>query len=118
MKLLDLRDNAASLVREGAAIARDSGGSPAPSCASGQAPARPARPVATAAHVATPPARLTLREAEVLGLIAAGKSNREMATILRRSERTIERHIESLYRKIDARNRADATAYAFRHQLA
>jgi DNA-binding CsgD family transcriptional regulator len=62
--------------------------------------------------------RLTPREAEVLGLIAAGRSNREMAEALGRSERTIERHIEGIYRKIGARNRADATAYAFRHGLA
>lgn len=64
-----------------------------------------------------PPARLTAREVAVLRHIAVGRSNREMAEILCRSERTIERHIENIYRKIAARNRADATAFALRHQL-
>lgn len=58
---------------------------------------------------------LTKRESEVLALLAAGKTNKEMATILFLSDKTIERHITSLYRKIGARGRADATAYAFRH---
>jgi DNA-binding NarL/FixJ family response regulator len=64
------------------------------------------------------PARLTAREVEVLRLIAAGLSNREMAAALCRSERTVERHIENIYRKIDARSKADATAFVFRHHLA
>lgn len=62
--------------------------------------------------------RLTAREVEVLRLIAAGKSNREMAAALCRSERTVERHVENIYRKIGAHSKADATAYAFRHRLA
>jgi DNA-binding NarL/FixJ family response regulator len=53
----------------------------------------------------------------VLRHVAVGRSNREMAVILCRSERTIERHIENIYRKIAARNRADATAFALRHHL-
>lgn len=60
---------------------------------------------------------LSEREVAVLRLVAAGKSNREMAAALCRSERTIERHIENIYRKIAAHNRADATAYALRHHL-
>jgi DNA-binding NarL/FixJ family response regulator len=64
------------------------------------------------------PCRLTTREVEILRLIAAGMSNREMAEALCRSERTIERHIENLYRKIGAHSKADATAFAFRHHLA
>jgi DNA-binding NarL/FixJ family response regulator len=63
------------------------------------------------------PARLTEREVAVLRHLAVGRSNREMAVILCRSERTIERHIENIYRKIAARNRADATAFAIRHHL-
>jgi hypothetical protein len=34
------------------------------------------------------------------------------------SERTVERHLENIYRKIEARNRADATAFALHHRLA
>jgi DNA-binding NarL/FixJ family response regulator len=60
---------------------------------------------------------LTPREVEVLRLIAAGHSNREIATELSLSARTLERHITNLYSKIDARGRADATAHAFRHAL-
>ena len=63
------------------------------------------------------PDGLTGREVQTLRLIAAGMSNREMAETLSVSVRTIERHIENLYRKIAARSKADATAYAFRHDL-
>ncbi|HEX6738822.1 MAG TPA: helix-turn-helix transcriptional regulator, partial [Vicinamibacteria bacterium] len=61
------------------------------------------------------PDELTAREAEVLALIASGVSNQEIAEALYLSVRTVERHINSLYRKIDARGRADATSYAARH---
>jgi DNA-binding CsgD family transcriptional regulator len=67
---------------------------------------------------AAQPTGLTAREVEVLRLVAQGRSNREMAEELCRSERTIERHLENIYRKIAARNRADATAFALRHHLA
>lgn len=66
---------------------------------------------------AAPPARLTRREAEVLGLLAQGLSNREIAAVLWLSERTVERHITSLYRKIDVQRRSEATAYAMRHGI-
>lgn len=58
---------------------------------------------------------LTRREVEVLGLIALGRSNREIADDLFISLNTVERHVSNLYAKIDARNRAEATAYALRH---
>ena len=63
------------------------------------------------------PDRLTPREVEVLSLIAAGNSNREIAAELVLSVRTVERHIFNIYGKIDANGRADATAYAIRHNL-
>jgi DNA-binding CsgD family transcriptional regulator len=63
-------------------------------------------------------AGLTAREVEVLRLVAGGRSNREAAAELAVSERTVERHLENLYRKIAARNRADAVAYALRRGLA
>ena len=62
--------------------------------------------------------RLTPREIEVLILIASGQSNAAIARALGLSLRTVERHINNLYRKIDAENKADATAYALRHHLA
>ncbi len=63
-------------------------------------------------------AGLTVREIEVLLLIAGGRSNKEIAAQLCLSIRTVERHINNLYRKIDAQNKADATAFALRHDLA
>jgi DNA-binding CsgD family transcriptional regulator len=63
-------------------------------------------------------AGLTERELEVLQLIANGKSNREIASVLVLSTRTVERHIENLYAKIGANGRAGATAYAVRQRLA
>ena len=63
------------------------------------------------------PDGLSAREAEVLTLITTGCSNQEIAERLFLSVRTVERHINSLYRKIDARGRADAVAYAARHGL-
>jgi len=61
---------------------------------------------------------LTQRELEVLRLIAAGSSNGEIAATLGLSINTVERHVGNIYRKIDARGRADATAYAIRRGLA
>jgi predicted ATPase/DNA-binding CsgD family transcriptional regulator len=60
-------------------------------------------------------AGLTAREADVLRLVARGQSNKEIAAELVLSVRTVERHITNLYGKIDARGKADATAYAIRH---
>ncbi len=63
------------------------------------------------------PGGLTEREVEVLRLIAAGNSNRAIASDLVLSVRTVERHITNIYRKINARGRADATVYALDHDL-
>jgi DNA-binding NarL/FixJ family response regulator len=64
---------------------------------------------------ATPPAGLTSREVEILKLLAGGRTNREIAAELVLSVHTIERHLANAYRKIGARNRADATAFALRN---
>lgn len=61
---------------------------------------------------------LTPRETAVLRLIASGHSNKEIASRLVLSERTVARHVTNLYEKIQARGRADATAYAIRRGLA
>ncbi len=63
------------------------------------------------------PDGLSPREVDVLRLIAAGRSNREIAEELFLSVRTIERHITNIYAKTSTSGRADATAYAFRHGL-
>ena len=61
---------------------------------------------------------LSRRELEVLRLVATGESNAQIARRLGLSVHTIERHVANLYRKIGARGRADATAYALRNGLA
>ena len=58
---------------------------------------------------------LSRRQEEVLRLIAAGRTTREIADQLVLSERTVERHIADVYAKIGARNRAEATVYAMEH---
>ena len=58
------------------------------------------------------PDGLTQREVEVLLQLAQGKTNREIATELILSERTVQRHISNIYAKINVRNRAEATTFA------
>jgi DNA-binding CsgD family transcriptional regulator len=62
-------------------------------------------------------AGLTARQVEVLRMLAAGMTNAEIAGGLGLSVNTIERHVGNVYRKIDARGRADATAFAIRRGL-
>jgi DNA-binding NarL/FixJ family response regulator len=73
----------------------------------------------TAEMPAAPPdaSGLTPRELEVLRLVAGGETNAEIAHRLELSVHTVERHAANLYRKIGARGRADATAYAVRRGL-
>jgi non-specific serine/threonine protein kinase len=83
--------------------------------AAGSPPA--ASPRGRAGHICSPDG-LSTREAEVLGLLAAGRTNREMAAALGLSPKTVERHLANIYAKIGARNRAEAATYALRHGLA
>jgi DNA-binding CsgD family transcriptional regulator len=64
------------------------------------------------------PAGISAREAEVLRLVAAGKSNREIARELILSEKTVGNHLEHIFAKIGASNRAAAAAFAIRYGLA
>jgi DNA-binding CsgD family transcriptional regulator len=61
---------------------------------------------------------LTPRETEVLRLLASGGTNKEIAAELVISVHTVERHLATIYRKIGARNRAEATAFAHTSRLA
>jgi len=63
------------------------------------------------------PDGLTTREAEVLRLIGAGFTNREIAERLVVSEATVKTHINHVFAKIGARDRAAAINYAARHGL-
>jgi DNA-binding CsgD family transcriptional regulator len=60
---------------------------------------------------------LTAREVEVLGLVATGRSNREIAAVLVVSEHTVRRHLQNIFGKLGVTSRAAATAYAYRHNL-
>ena len=71
-----------------------------------------------AGRAGPPPAGLTSREAEVLTLLASGLSNAEIAQRLFLSNATVKTHINRIFAKTGARDRAQAVRYAYQHGLA
>jgi DNA-binding CsgD family transcriptional regulator len=69
-------------------------------------------------EVLHPQAGLSARETEVLRLVAAGKSNAQIAGELVISQNTVIRHVSNIFAKIGAANRAEAASYATRHGIA
>jgi DNA-binding CsgD family transcriptional regulator len=67
--------------------------------------------------VDAPPGGLTRREVEVLRLVAAGQSNREVAAALVISEKTAARHVANIYAKLGISSRSAATSFAHEHAL-
>ena len=65
------------------------------------------QPAAPSAH------GLTAREQQVLGLVAAGKSNREIAAELVLSEHTVARHLQNIFAKLGVSSRTAASAFAW-----
>jgi len=61
---------------------------------------------------------LTEREREVLGLIADGRSNREIARALVLSEKTVKTHVSNILMKLDLADRTQAALWAVRHGAA
>jgi DNA-binding CsgD family transcriptional regulator len=60
---------------------------------------------------------LTEREREVLQCLATGETNKSIAAVLCISERTVERHVSNLFRKLRVSTRTAAAAYAYEHDL-
>ena len=79
------------------------------------ATAAPAKP--EPAPSAPPPDGLTQREAEILGMIARGMTNPEIAAQLFLSSHTIKTHISRIFAKTGSRDRAAAIGYAHRHHI-
>jgi DNA-binding CsgD family transcriptional regulator/tetratricopeptide (TPR) repeat protein len=63
------------------------------------------------------PGGLTEREVEVLRLVAAGRSNHEIARVLVLSQKTVERHLSNIFGKLDVSSRTAAAAYAHERGL-
>jgi len=63
------------------------------------------------------PAGLTEREVQVLRMIAAGRTNQDIAKALFRSANTVASHVRNILSKVNAANRTEAAAFAVRHKL-
>ena len=74
---------------------------------------------AESAPIPTPalPDGLTAREAEVLSLIATGRTNREIGEELFIALNTVERHVSNILSKTGSANRTEAASYANQHGL-
>ena len=63
------------------------------------------------------PSGLTMREVEVLRLVASGLTNAQIADELVISTRTVNAHLRSIYNKLDVSSRTAATRFAIDHHL-
>ena len=73
------------------------------------------QPISRATH--RPAGSLSEREAQVLRLLAAGKTNRDIAEALFISEKTVARHVSNIFDKLGVSSRTGATAWAYQHNL-
>ena len=103
--------NAQRLAQAEAALAEISG-------APGPEPAISAGPARAQQQGKQRPGNLTARQAEVLGLLAAGLSNKQIAAELYLSAATVERHLATIYRNLGLAGRVEAARFAIDHGLA
>jgi DNA-binding NarL/FixJ family response regulator len=122
--IADVRSGAAGLSPQVQLRLLERFSGPVSPTASASAPTAPAPPSAKETPSAAPafqagalPDGLTVREAEVLALIADGLSNAEIAAELFVSPATVKTHINNLFAKAAVRDRAQAVSYAFRHGI-
>jgi len=69
-------------------------------------------------QIGEPREPLTEREREVLGLVARGQSNKEIATSLAITERTARTHVSNILGKLELASRTQAALWAIEHKLA
>jgi len=81
-------------------------------------PGEPADAPGVAGTAGTDDSELTPREAEVLKLIAEGRSNREIARELFVSEATVKTHVNRIFAKTGSRDRVQAMRFAYTHGYA
>ena len=112
MRQLGRRDEAVGHLRAAEALAQEIGNPQR------QAQARAALADIGEATTAALPDGLTTRQAEVLRLLAAGLSNKQIAAELFLSPATVERHLATVYRKLGVGGRVEAARYAMAHGLA
>jgi DNA-binding NarL/FixJ family response regulator len=62
-------------------------------------------------------ARLTMREEQILSLVAAGKTNGQIAKEIYLSEKTVKNHVSTILGKLEVARRTEATAYLVRHTI-
>ena len=88
-------------------------------CSSSSTPSRGSRasPSNRSRIARQPIGSLSEREAQVLRLLAAGKTNRAIADELFISEKTVARHVSNIFDKLGVSSRSGATAWAFQHNL-
>jgi DNA-binding NarL/FixJ family response regulator len=65
----------------------------------------------------TYPNGLTAREVDVLRLVAAGRTNPEIAALLFISEKTVARHLSNIFTKLEVTSRTAAASFAFDHHI-
>ena len=107
------REEPLDLLDEALAIAQDLGMRPLIEKAIALKEEVGSRPAKAPAY----PDGLTEREVEVLRLIAAGKTNREVGDELFIAMNTVARHVSNIFAKTGSANRAEAASYATRHGL-